>query len=406
MEKGFLNSNFNQKKLYIGILIIGSAASIGMGVKEYDASKLLNEYELPRYEAGEGVYEQEMDVLIEGEEKFTLKVDVEERLLTKQEAEQVLREAIPILQECIKGENESLEKVSHHLNLVDKVPEMPVEVTWNPGASEYILSDGTLREDVEILEPVELEISAILECQGYYEDFETRIVLTPRSKTLQAELTGMIAQNDERDKHQKTLTLPKEYQGKTIVWRKHTSKDSISFFVLTIGAVVLLKLGSKNDERKKKKEYLAQLEAEYAQIVSKLMMMLSAGLSVRHAWERIVLMEQRKAGEKKAVYREMNWALCEMQKGMPELEVYERFGDRVGEVHYKKLMSAMLSYKKRGGTNLLDILHQEMLDAWEERKRKTRQQGELISTKLLLPMMGMLAIVFVMILVPAFLSFQ
>ena len=116
-------------------------------------------------------------------------------------------------------------------------------------------------------------------------------------------------------------------------------------------------------------------------------------------------MEQRKQEECKVVYTEMNWALREMQKGIPELEVYERFADRIGQVHYKKMISAIISYKRRGGTSLIEVMHQEMLDAWEERKRKSRQQGEIISTKLLLPMMGMLAVVFVMILTPAFLSF-
>lgn len=47
-----------------------------------------------------------------------------------------------------------------------------------------------------------------------------------------------------------------------------------------------------------------------------------------------------------------------------------------------------------------------MLEAWEEKKRYTRQQGEKIGTKLLLPMIGMLSVVFLMILVPAFMSFN
>ena len=55
---------------------------------------------------------------------------------------------------------------------------------------------------------------------------------------------------------------------------------------------------------------------------------------------------------------------------------------------------------------MLEAMNQEMMLAWEERKRKTRQQGEKIGTKLLIPMMGMLGVVFFMVLVPAFLSFQ
>ena len=64
-----------------------------------------------------------------------------------------------------------------------------------------------------------------------------------------------------------------------------------------------------------------------------------------------------------------------------------------------------ISDKRHGSVKLLDAMNQEMLLAWEEQKRRTRQQGEMIGTKLLVPMMGMLAVVFVMILVPAFLSF-
>ena len=102
----------------------------------------------------------------------------------------------------------------------------------------------------------------------------------------------------------------------------------------------------------------------------------------------------------------MNWALREFQKGISELEIYEHFGRNVGLVHYKKLMAMFSSHKKRGGSELMQMMNQEMLLAWEEKKRKVRQQGEKIGTKLLLPMLGMLAIVFVMILVPAFSAFQ
>ena len=69
-------------------------------------------------------------------------------------------------------------------------------------------------------------------------------------------------------------------------------------------------------------------------------------------------------------------------------------------------MALFISNKKRGSVNLLEAMNQEMLQAWEEQKRSAKQQGEKIGTKLLLPMMGMLTVVFIMILVPAFLSFK
>ena len=69
-------------------------------------------------------------------------------------------------------------------------------------------------------------------------------------------------------------------------------------------------------------------------------------------------------------------------------------------------MALFIADRKRGTVPLLETMNQEMLLAWEEQKRKTRQQGEKIGTKLLIPMMGMLLVVFLMVLVPAFLSFK
>ena len=52
------------------------------------------------------------------------------------------------------------------------------------------------------------------------------------------------------------------------------------------------------------------------------------------------------------------------------------------------------------------MLKLEAIQAFEERKAKARRLGEEAGTKLLLPMFLMLAIVLVIVIVPAFLSVQ
>ena len=164
-------------------------------------------------------------------------------------------------------------------------------------------------------------------------------------------------------------------------------------------------IGAKRDYQQEKKDRRNRLENEYPQIVSKCAMLLSAGLSVRNAWIRIVAMNDGKNGVNSPAYEEMKWAIRQMQKGNSELDVYENFGRRVGLVHYKKLMALFISDKRRGSRNLLEAMNEEMMQAWEEKRRKAKQQGEQVGTKLLIPMMGMLMVVFVIIIVPAFLSF-
>ena len=60
---------------------------------------------------------------------------------------------------------------------------------------------------------------------------------------------------------------------------------------------------------------------------------------------------------------------------------------------------------RKGGEGFTAMLRAETTEAFEERKAIARQRGEKAGTKLLLPMIMMLAVVLVMIMVPAFMSF-
>ncbi len=399
MEKDFLKLKTDEKTVRRMILVSGLLLTILLGIQSFRYRELKNAYELPKAETKEEAYEQELEAYI-GKQKIPVTVLVEERIRTEEEVEELLSDSEKILLEMIKGENESLQKITSDLKLLDEIPETSVEVTWVEIPYEYVYSNGQLRKDYELLEPVELKISAILTCQEYTRDFEATVTLLPRAVGIKEKLQKLI--QPEKDK----ILLPEEYEGQRIVWKKPMDLTFVYIFVLTIAATVVLKLGSQKDAEAQKKERLEALEKDYAQIVSKFAMLLSAGLSVRNAWERIVLLQRRKTESGRLIYEELFWGFKEMQKGVSELEVYEKVGARIGLVHYKKLMALFISDKRRGTANLLDAMNQEMLSAFEEQKRKTKQEGEKIGTKLLLPMMGMLGVVFIMILVPAFLSFE
>lgn len=405
MGKEFLKLKADERKSYAVILLVGLGITIAMGINTWQERKLANGYELLKNDQEEGDYEEHLIARV-GEEKIPLTVLVKERALTEKEAKEELLKAREMLPVYLMGENESLKNVTTDLNFITRVPDTYVEVQWVERGSEFFSYDGEIKEDFELLEMVELKVSAILSCQGISEDYETTITLMPKSLKVSEALLNQIEKQQEEKPENEVLILPDTYEGKTVTWKKVPDYTFLWIFVLTVLSVLLLKLGKKRDVEEEKKKRLEMLEKEYAQIVSKFTMLLSAGLSVRNAWERIVLLYRRKEDTQNIVFKELNWGLMQMQKGVPELEVYEVFGIRTGLVHYKKMMAIFISDRKRGSVNLLDAMNQEMLLAWEEKKRKTRQHGEKIGTKLLIPMMGMLGIVFVIILVPAFLSFE
>ena len=94
-----------------------------------------------------------------------------------------------------------------------------------------------------------------------------------------------------------------------------------------------------------------------------------------------------------------------MRFGVSEAKVYEDFGKRCGVPAYRKLGVLLANNLKRGSRDLTGVLEQEAAEALEGRTAEVRRQAGEAGTKLLLPMFGMLCLVFAIIMVPAFLSF-
>ena len=386
------------------ILIVGILLSGILGITAYQRRALENGYELERRELSEGDYREEVIAYLR-KEKIPVTVTVDARMLSEEEAEEQFLKSEVLLLERLKGENESLSLVTKDLDFISWIPETGIEVEWVEKQLDYFYSDGKIRENQGQSEIVELQLSAIMICQEYTKELAIKITVLPTTADVSKDLLRLIESENETTRSGSSFLLPKEIQGQTITWKRPMDHTWIYVLLLTLVASIALVCGVRIDQRAEKKRRVEELEKDYAQIVSKFTMLLSAGLSVRNAWERIVIMQRRKGISEKIIDEELRWGLREMQKGIPEMSVYERFGQRVGEVHFKKLMALFISDKKRGTLPLLDAMNQEMLCAWEEQKRKTRQQGEKIGTKLLLPMMGMLSVVFLIVLIPAFLSF-
>ena len=69
---------------------------------------------------------------------------------------------------------------------------------------------------------------------------------------------------------------------------------------------------------------------------------------------------------------------------------------------YIRLCTLLTQNLKRGNSSLLERLREEADKISEERLQRSRKLGEEAGTKLLVPMVMMLAVVMVMIMIPAF----
>lgn len=152
------------------------------------------------------------------------------------------------------------------------------------------------------------------------------------------------------------------------------------------------------------------MKLDYAEVVSKLLILLGAGMSLKQAWNRISAQysdkRQKKQIKERYIYEEMIITNHEILDGESERLAYQKFGERVDLGEYQRLIRMLLQNLQTGSRGLCKLLEQESENALEERKALACKLGEEAGTKMLLPLMMMLGIVIAIIMIPAMLSFQ
>ena len=218
-----------------------------------------------------------------------------------------------------------------------------------------------------------------------------------------------IEKKEKEEKYERIFRLPEEIGGKKIIWSEKFSTYSYFFMGITVLVCILISINKDKSLEKKLEERKNQMLLDYPEVITKFSLLLGAGMTLRMVWKKIVgdyeKRENRK-GEKRYVYEEMKLTYYEMQSGVPEIEAYKRFGKRCGIPRYLKFTSLLTQNIKKGTDGMLGVLEMEAKDAFEDRKDMARKLGEEASTKLLLPMGMMLGVVLMLIVIPAFLSFQ
>jgi hypothetical protein len=165
------------------------------------------------------------------------------------------------------------------------------------------------------------------------------------------------------------------------------------------GTILLLGLGASvgifflmdkdlEDQVKKRRNLL---RLGYPDLVNRLALYLVAGMTIRSAFGKL--------GETSELAA---YACREMQTGQSELIAYEHFGKRAGPREYVKLSTLLCQNLKKGSATLLARLEEEALLSAESRSQSGKKLGEEAETKLLIPMVLLLATVMLMIMVPAF----
>lgn len=370
---------------------------------------------LQRASHGEGELLYEVMVRELGEEgrEIPVTIPVRDRQYSDEEAKALYNTVLPELTDRILGGNESLEAVRGDLDLVRVLEPYGLTVRWESENTELVDSFGTVVNSGVSEEGETVWLKAVLTDGAHTQEYDIRVTVMPpvlnRDEQLKEKIMEACRRLDTRQKTEKELLLPEEVDGKKLSYYRERDTDYTVIPFLGVLLAFLWAAREKMKEQNAKKQREQFLLLDYSEIVSKFMVFISAGMTIRTAWERIVVGYENtiQGGTRKPrpAYEEMCHTISQLKSGMAEGRAYGEFGRRCGLQPYVKLAALLEQNRKTGSKNLKAALELEMVTAFEQRKNLAKKLGEEAGTKLLLPLFLMLGVVMVMMVVPAFLAF-
>lgn len=404
-----------KKRMVPVILFLTAVLGILVDLSENRQSAIDEEKQILRNEPGQGEKTEALEAEIpELEQSESYTVSITERQLTEEERKRVLDEAVKEAEQIFHGSNPSMEEVREAVVLPETLQDGLVQAEWNFDNYEVMQPDGKIQQENIPQEGILVQAKLHMSCQGTEQIYEFYFkVLPPQlSETEQfwEDLSSAIRAADEETSYSSYYTLPDSVDGHTVIWKEKQSKTAVTFAFLGVIAATALAFKDKENEKKRQELRENELLLTYPEMVNKLTLLLGAGMSMASAWEKIALTYKRQSEQgqvkKSPVYEEMLVAYHEMQDGIGERNAYLRFGERCGLTQYRKMVSLITQNVRKGQKELTKLLEEEADEAFHLRKELAKKAGEEAGTKLLMPMMIMLALVMAVILVPACMSFQ
>lgn len=391
---------------------------LGVGLILYDfhASKEASDGIIQRNDYGKGSRTESLEAQVEGEsEKIPLEIEVKERQYEAAEIQEFFDEILEKLDKKILGANESFQHVDQNLNLVSSIEGEPVEISWELDRYDLMNVKGEIMKDAIDPEGESINLKAVLtytENEAYQASYQQAVCVFPKTAEAKdevaSEISEKIQKNQEKNASKETFALPKTVEGKKISYYFPFNSRGLVLVVMSILILILLWLLGKQRGKELEDQRKEQLLLDYPELVNKLTLFLGAGMTVKRAWRKILQDYENslKDHDTRYVYEEMKLTYREIESGVPEAESYENFGRRCNLPCYLKLGALLSQNLRKGVKGLSEMLHIESLQAFEERKARAKRKGEEAGTKLLLPMFMMLAIVLVIVIMPAFLTLQ
>lgn len=405
-----LRTEYYVKKLGMVLLMVLLGTFLGTILKwKTDSAHILgSDNSIKRGSYGEEEQEIEVSAVLEDKLQDSFRVRVRTKKLERAEAERLCDDFLEKLPELILGENPSLDQISENLILEEYYEGYPFHLTWT-SENPLVITDTGLVCWEDIIESKTVMLQAVLQYYDWQWHKELTVRVMPprltREQQFRKELGEMLAASEEESRGEDVWTLPESWQNQKIIWKQYIADYSLLTWAGVVATAVLVYVMSDKDLHDKLLKRQREMKRDYPDIVHKLVLYLGAGMTIRGAMQKLGADYEQSlaagAGTKVA-YEEILYTIRELQAGVSEGAAYEHLGKRTGVQEYIRMSTLLMQNLKKGNSTLLQRLREEAERASVERLQHSRRLGEEAVTKLLIPMIMMLAIVMILIMIPAF----
>lgn len=140
--------------------------------------------------------------------------------------------------------------------------------------------------------------------------------------------------------------------------------------------------------------------SEFPKMISKLTLLINAGMLVRKAWDEVCKVKSDNPDNDSDLYKEMRIVSKDIQEGMSIDAAMSSFANRCGLKEIRKFSSIYVQAVNRGASESIHSMKIMADEAWEQKKQLSKQKGEIASQKLLFPNMIMFVGIMLVVVVP------
>ena len=339
---------------------------------------------------------------------YPLELEIAPKEYLEEEIEVLHKEVEQYLDSIILGENKSFLEVSNDLYFPSHFFKTGENIHWTTQKPWLISTNGIVNNE-ELKEATMVEIQAKVFYGLEYRIYERIVKVVPRVYTDQEQkIVQVITQLQQIERESRTkeyVEIPEEVFGWKLVKKEEELPKEIFLILLAVILPILVYsrfFGKLQDLQKKRKE---QAQNSYSEFITKLALLLATGISIRQSFLRLAREYEEHYGEDHVLTIELKVVKQELEHGYSESTVYDAFGRRMGILVYQRIATLLAQNVSKGVQGIQTLLLQEAKESMAQERANIKIKGEQTGTKLLLPMMGMLALVFAILLVPAFSSF-